>query len=166
MKKRTKVRGMRLVLLYLCLDNFKHPDELSEILKGKRKSSYDRNISKYLNRLERDELMISKYVEGKKYFKSNENKIAELVIESKKTELEKEKEFFEEEKKKFENGKAPKWLKNRHLRITKPKTKIPSEGEAIQIFRDMFSEDMGNISLKNGNSYYKLADYKNRELLF
>jgi DNA-binding PadR family transcriptional regulator len=61
MGNRRKIKNLPLVLLFICLDNFRHPSEIMNMLGGGLKSSYDRNINKYLARLEKDGLMISKW---------------------------------------------------------------------------------------------------------
>jgi DNA-binding PadR family transcriptional regulator len=150
MSGRRKIKNLPLVLLFICLDNFRHPSEIMNMLGGSLKSSYDRNINKYLARLEKDGLMISKWENGKKYYKTNEEKIAELIIKDKKASLQKAMEDFKEEKKKIEESNMPKEMKRQMIESLKPKIKIPSKKDAIQEFKDMFEVAEGRIYLKTG----------------
>jgi hypothetical protein len=151
-----KIRNLYLLLLYLCLDREMQPLEVTKLLGKQTKSSYDRNISKYLNKLEKEGLMTSRFKDDKKYFKANKNKIAKIIIKNERAYSKKAKEFFKEERGKVQKGNAPKGVKKQMISSLKPRIKLPTKKEAIEIFRNNF-EVTGDgektiISLKKGNS--------------
>jgi DNA-nicking Smr family endonuclease len=87
---------------------------------------------------------------GKKYYKTNEEKIAKLIIKDKRASLQKAMKNFKEQKKKIEESNMPKEMKRQMIESLKPKIKIPSKKEAIQEFKDMFEVTEGHIYLKTG----------------
>jgi hypothetical protein len=144
------------------------PLEVTKLLGKQTKSSYDRNINKYLNNLEKEGLMGSRFKGNKKYFKSNKSKIAEIIIGNERVYKKKANEIFKEEKEKIQKSNVPKSVKKRIILSIKPRIKISTKKEAIERFRNSFEvtgdgeKDILSLKKDNNAQYglIKIAEMK------